>query len=59
MLSEFSYVFPEDIPGFNLVREVDFGIDLVLETAPVSQGSFSFGSIIDEKAEAEVSGSFG
>ncbi|XP_070020483.1 uncharacterized protein [Nicotiana sylvestris] len=36
VVSEFSDVFPEDLPGLPPVREIDFGIDLLLETQPIS-----------------------
>ncbi|XP_075080115.1 uncharacterized protein LOC142165465 [Nicotiana tabacum] len=32
----FSDVFPENLPGLPLVREIDFGIDLLPETQPIS-----------------------
>ncbi|GJR36833.1 hypothetical protein Tco_1212517 [Tanacetum coccineum] len=34
---EFSDVFPEDLPGLPLVRQVKFQIDLILRAAPVAR----------------------
>ena len=36
IVSEFPDVFPEDLPGIPPEREIDFGIDLVPETNPIS-----------------------
>ena len=36
IISEFSDVFPEDLPGLPPVREVEFGIEVIPGTAPVS-----------------------
>ncbi|WMV54711.1 hypothetical protein MTR67_048096 [Solanum verrucosum] len=36
MVNEFSDVFPKDLPGLPLVREIDFGIDLAPDTLPIS-----------------------
>ncbi|XP_070039350.1 uncharacterized protein [Nicotiana tomentosiformis] len=36
VVREFSDVFPEDLPGFPPVREIDFGIDLSPDTQPMS-----------------------
>ncbi|XP_075087830.1 uncharacterized protein LOC107823350 [Nicotiana tabacum] len=33
---EFSDVFPEDLPGLPPVREIDFGVDLLPDTQPIS-----------------------
>ncbi|KAJ9546482.1 hypothetical protein OSB04_019025 [Centaurea solstitialis] len=37
VVSEYPDVFPEDLPGIPPEREVEFGIDLVPETAPVAR----------------------
>jgi hypothetical protein len=34
---EFSDVFPEDLPGMPLHRDVEFTIELLLGTAPISR----------------------
>ncbi|WMV07858.1 hypothetical protein MTR67_001243, partial [Solanum verrucosum] len=36
MVNDFPEVFPEDLPGVPLEREIDFGIDLLPDTQPVS-----------------------
>ena len=35
-MNEFPEVFPEDLPGIHPDREIDFGIDVLLETRPIS-----------------------
>ncbi|XP_073122999.1 uncharacterized protein [Henckelia pumila] len=37
VVSEFSDVFPDDIPGFPPICEVEFRIDLLSRTAPISR----------------------
>ena len=36
VVNEYQDVFPEDLPGLPPEREVDFGIDLLPGTAPIS-----------------------
>ena len=36
VVSEFPEVFPEDLPGVPPEREIDFGIDLLPDTQPIS-----------------------
>ncbi|XP_075112469.1 uncharacterized protein LOC107779268 [Nicotiana tabacum] len=36
IVREFSDVFPKDLPGLPPVREIDFGIDLLPDTQPIS-----------------------
>ena len=36
VVCEFADVFPEELPGLPPVREVEFGIDLIPGTAPIS-----------------------
>ncbi|XP_070004959.1 uncharacterized protein [Nicotiana sylvestris] len=36
IVREFSDVFPEDLPGLLPIREIDFGIDLLPDTQPIS-----------------------
>ena len=36
VVCEFSDVFPEELPGLPLEREVEFSIDLILGTTPIS-----------------------
>ena len=36
VVCEFPEVFPKDIPGVPPKREIDFGIDLLLDTQPIS-----------------------
>ena len=36
VVCEFPKVFPEDLPGAPPEKEIDFGIDLLLDTQPIS-----------------------
>ncbi|XP_075096415.1 uncharacterized protein LOC142174508 [Nicotiana tabacum] len=36
VVREFSDVFPEDLPGLPPIREINFGIDLLPDTQPIS-----------------------
>ena len=36
MVNEFPEVFPDDLPGIPLDKEIDFGIDLLPDTRPSS-----------------------
>ncbi|KAH0672886.1 hypothetical protein KY284_023973 [Solanum tuberosum] len=36
VVKEFPEVFPDDLPGVPLVREIDFGIDILFDTRPIS-----------------------
>ncbi|KAF3666459.1 hypothetical protein FXO38_09061 [Capsicum annuum] len=36
VVNEYSGVFPKDVPGISLEREIDFGIDLLPNTQPIS-----------------------
>ncbi|KAF3644622.1 hypothetical protein FXO38_20074 [Capsicum annuum] len=36
VVNEFSDVFPEDLPGVSPIREIDFRIDLLPDTQPIS-----------------------
>nr|GEW62645.1 putative reverse transcriptase domain-containing protein [Tanacetum cinerariifolium] len=40
IVRDFPEVFPEDLPGIPLTRQVEFQIDLVLGAAPVAQASY-------------------
>ncbi|XP_077247234.1 uncharacterized protein LOC143886951 [Tasmannia lanceolata] len=40
VVREFPDVFPEDLPGLPLNREVEFTVDLVLGTAPISKAPY-------------------
>ncbi|GJY23128.1 hypothetical protein Tco_0396786 [Tanacetum coccineum] len=40
VVREFQEVFPEDLPGLPLVRQVEFQIDLILGTTPVAQAPY-------------------
>nr|GFC90876.1 reverse transcriptase domain-containing protein [Tanacetum cinerariifolium] len=37
VVKEFSHIFPKDLPGLPLVRQVEFQIDLIPEVAPVAR----------------------
>ena len=36
VVNEYSDVFTEDLPSISLEREIDFGIDLLPDTQPIS-----------------------
>ena len=40
IVREFPDVFPEELPGIPLEREVDLSIEIVLGTAPVSRAPY-------------------
>ena len=40
MVSEYSDVFPEDLPSLSSDREVKFAIDLLPETSPISKAPY-------------------
>ena len=40
VVNEYQDVFPDDLPGLPPEREVDFGIDLLPGTAPISQAPY-------------------
>nr|GFA66203.1 putative reverse transcriptase domain-containing protein [Tanacetum cinerariifolium] len=40
VVREFSDVFPEDLPGLPLVRQIEFQIDLILGAAPVARAPY-------------------
>ncbi|KAA3487004.1 vacuolar protein sorting-associated protein 35B-like [Gossypium australe] len=40
IVCEFSHVFPEELLGLPLIREVQFGIELVLGTTPILIASY-------------------
>jgi hypothetical protein len=40
VMSEFSYVFPEDLPGMPPERKVEFAIELLPGTAPISKRAY-------------------
>ncbi|XP_073294470.1 uncharacterized protein [Primulina huaijiensis] len=40
VVAEFADVFPDEIPGFPPVREVDFGIELMPGTSPISRDPY-------------------
>ncbi|GJY08686.1 putative reverse transcriptase domain-containing protein [Tanacetum coccineum] len=48
IIQDFSDVFPEDLPGLPLTRQVEFRIDLVPGAAPIPKVQF-LGHVIDSK----------
>ncbi|XP_073153728.1 uncharacterized protein [Henckelia pumila] len=40
IVCEYPDVFPDEIPGFSPIREVEFGIELVLGTTPISRAPY-------------------
>ncbi|XP_073057156.1 uncharacterized protein [Primulina eburnea] len=45
IVSEFSDVFPDEIPGFPPVREIDFNIELMPGTQPISRAPYRMSPI--------------
>ncbi|GJY94401.1 hypothetical protein Tco_0510762 [Tanacetum coccineum] len=44
IVREFPKVFPKDLPGLPLVRQVEFQIDLILGAAPVARAPYRLAS---------------
>jgi hypothetical protein len=44
VVCEYSYVFPEELPGMTLDRDVEFVIDLLPGTAPISKRLYRMSS---------------
>nr|GFC38522.1 putative reverse transcriptase domain-containing protein [Tanacetum cinerariifolium] len=40
IVSDFPYVFPDELPGIPPVREVDFNIELILGAEPISKAPY-------------------
>ena len=40
VVREFPDVFPEDLPGIPIDREIEFSVDLLPETSPISKASY-------------------
>jgi hypothetical protein len=40
VVSEFPYVFPKDLPGMPPKRKVEFGIELIHGTTPISKRAY-------------------
>ncbi|XP_073041962.1 uncharacterized protein [Primulina eburnea] len=45
IVSEFSDVFPDEIPGFPPVQEIDFNIELMPDTQPISRAPYRMAPI--------------
>lgn len=45
VVREFPDVFPNDLPGFSLDREIEFSIDLIPETTPISKTPYRIAPI--------------
>jgi hypothetical protein len=44
VVNEFQDVFPQELPGMPLDREIEFTIDLILGTSPIAQAPYKMGS---------------
>ncbi|GKF95807.1 hypothetical protein Tco_0288542, partial [Tanacetum coccineum] len=42
---EFSEVFPEDLPGLPLVRQIEFQIDLILGASPIAHAPYRLATL--------------
>ena len=40
IVREFSNVFPEDLPGIPVDREIEFSFDVILEISPISKAPY-------------------
>ncbi|GJS76949.1 hypothetical protein Tco_0726830 [Tanacetum coccineum] len=56
IIRDFPEVFPEDLPGFPLTRQVEFQIDLIPGVAPVSTGTLSIGPVQNERIVRPIKG---
>nr|GFD36527.1 putative reverse transcriptase domain-containing protein [Tanacetum cinerariifolium] len=45
IVSEFPDVFPDELPGIPLVREVEFSIELILGAEPISKAPYRMAPI--------------
>nr|GFC30031.1 putative reverse transcriptase domain, aspartic peptidase domain protein [Tanacetum cinerariifolium] len=45
IVSEFPDVFPDELPGIPLVREVEFNIELIPRAEPISKAPYHMASI--------------
>ena len=45
IVQEFKDVFIEELPGIPLDREIEFTIDLLLDTAPISKAPYKMASL--------------
>ena len=54
VVNEYQDVFPEELPGLPPEREVDFGIDLLPGTAPISQAPYRMAPAELKELQAQV-----
>ncbi|GJS76846.1 putative reverse transcriptase domain-containing protein [Tanacetum coccineum] len=55
IVRDFPEVFPEDLPGIPLARQVEFQIDLVPGAAPVARAPYPVGTIRNERTSGTTS----
>ena len=55
VVSEFPEVFPDDVPGLPPEREIEFSVDLLLGTSPISMAPYqmSLAELIELKKQLE------
>jgi hypothetical protein len=44
VVNEFQDVFPKELPGMPLDREIEFTLDLIPGTTPIAQAPYNMGS---------------
>ena len=54
MASEYLDVFPEELPGLSRMREVEFGIDVVPGTAPISKPTYRMAPVEMEELKKQI-----
>jgi hypothetical protein len=53
VVSEFSDVFPEDLPGMPPERKVEFAIELIPGTAPISKRAYRVSGFVELKKQID------
>ena len=54
VVQEYQDVFPEDLPGLPPVREMEFGIDLMPRTEPISKPAYRMATVEIEELKQQV-----
>ena len=54
MVSEFPDVFPDDLPGMPLERDIEFSIDLLPDTAPIAKRPYHMAPIEYEEVKKTI-----
>ena len=54
VVCEFPDVFPEELPGLPPIREVEFGIELILGTTPISIAPYRMAPLELKELKAQL-----